>query len=139
MPECTGWMLAVAQRPVCLVAPPRWRPPTPSVRPCAACVRARFAGWSLNGSASHRYEGNLNIRREGTDMARLMSDVRQVMFSAGSACASESKKPSRILAALGLSPDQTRGSIRLGFGRFTTLAEFEEAAEMLNSAAMQQG
>jgi len=102
-------------------------------------ARELFAGWGLNGSASHRYKGNLNIRREGTDVARLMSDVRQVMFSAGSACASESKKPSRILAALGLSPDQARGSIRLGFGRYTTLAELEEAAEMLNSAAMQQG
>ena len=102
-------------------------------------ARALFPGWALNGSAELRYKGNLNIRREGLDVARLMSDVRQVCFSAGSACASESKKPSRILSALGLDAGQARGSIRLGFGRYTTLAEVEEAAQLINTAAAQQG
>jgi cysteine desulfurase len=98
-----------------------------------------FAGWQLNGSATHRYKGNLNIRREGLDVARLMSDLREVMFSAGSACASETAKPSRILAAIGLAPEQARGSIRLGFGRYTTMAELEEAAGLIIRAAAQQG
>ena len=101
-------------------------------------ARELFAGWQLNGSAERRYKGNLNIRRDGLDVARLMSDARQVMFSAGSACASESGKPSRILAALGLSPEQARGSVRLGFGRYTTIGQLEEAAELINNAAAQQ-
>ena len=101
-------------------------------------ARELFAGWQLNGSAERRYMGNLNIRRDGLDVARLMSDARQVMFSAGSACASESGKPSRILAALGLSPEQARGSVRLGFGRYTTIGQLEEAAELINNAAAQQ-
>jgi cysteine desulfurase len=67
-----------------------------------------------------------------------MSDVREVMFSAGSACASESGKPSRILAAIGLTQGQARGSIRLGFGRYTTLSELEQAADMIMRAAAQQ-
>ena len=70
---------------------------------------------------------------------RLMSDARQVMFSAGSACASESGKPSRILAAIGLSPEQAGGSVRLGFGRYTTPEQLEHAAELINDAAAQQG
>src|SRR6478735_1357473 len=90
--------------------------------------RELFAGWQLNGSAAHRYKGNLNIRREGLDVARLMSDAREVCFSAGSACASEARKPSRVLSAIGLSVEQARGSIRLGFGRYTTLDQFEEGA-----------
>ena len=102
-------------------------------------ARELFAGWQLNGSAEQRYRGNLNIRREGIDVARLMSDVREAMFSAGSACASESGKPSRILSAIGLSPEEARGSIRLGFGRYTTLAELERAAELIKDAAAQQG
>jgi cysteine desulfurase len=97
-----------------------------------------FAGWQLNGSAEQRYKGNLNIRRDGIDVNRLMSDVRDVMFSAGSACASESNKPSRILAALGLSPEQARGSVRIGFGRYTTAQQLEDAAELINNAAAQQ-
>ncbi len=97
-----------------------------------------FAGWTLNGSAGRRYKGNLNVRREGLDVGRLMSDVREVMFSAGSACASESGKPSRILAAIGLTQSEARGSIRLGFGRYTTLSELEQAADMIMRAATQQ-
>lgn len=102
-------------------------------------ARELFAGWTLNGSATMRWKGNLNLRRDGLDVSRLMSEVREVMFSAGSACASESGKPSRILAAIGLSPEQARGSIRLGFGRYTTVEELEAAAEMVNRAAAQQG
>jgi cysteine desulfurase len=102
-------------------------------------ARELFTGWQLNGSAQHRYRGNLNIRRDGLDVLRLMSDAREVMFSVGSACASESGKPSRVLAAIGLSPEQARGSIRIGFGRYTTLAELEEGAGMINHAAAQQG
>jgi cysteine desulfurase len=102
-------------------------------------ARALFADWTLNGSATQRYKGNLNLRRDGLDVARLISDVREVMFSAGSACASESNKPSRILAAIGLTPEQARGSIRLGFGRYTTIEDLEAAAEMVNHAAAQQG
>ena len=101
-------------------------------------ARELFSGWQLNGSTERRYHGNLNIRRDGLDVARLMSDVREVMFSAGSACASESNKPSRILAAIGLTPEQTRGSIRIGFGRYTTLEQLEQAADLIDRAAAQQ-
>jgi cysteine desulfurase len=112
-----------------------------SAHVAALWSRARevFADWQLNGSAEHRYKGNLNIRREGLDVARLMSDLREVMFSAGSACASETGKPSRILGAIGLTQAQARGSIRLGFGRYTTMDELERAAGMINHAAAQQG
>jgi len=101
--------------------------------------RALFAGWALNGSAEHRWHGNLNIRREGLDVARLMSDCRQIMFSAGSACASGSGRPSHVLRAIGLSDTDAKSSIRLGFGRYTTAADLESAAGMLNAAAKEQG
>lgn len=105
-------------------------------------ARDLFAGWTLNGSATRRHHGNLNLRRAnehgGLDVARLMSDVRDVCFSAGSACASEARMPSRILSAIGLTREQAKSSIRLGFGRYTTMAELEEAAEKINRAARAQ-
>jgi cysteine desulfurase len=104
-----------------------------------ARARELFVDWALNGSATRRIHGNLSIRRAGLDVARLMSEVREVCFSAGSACASEAKVPSRILAALGLSREDARGSIRLGFGRYTTMEELERAAELLNAGAAAQG
>ncbi|MEZ5680159.1 MAG: cysteine desulfurase family protein [Erythrobacter sp.] len=102
-------------------------------------ARELFAGWTLNGSAEARWHGNLNIRRDGLDVARLMSDCRNVMFSAGSACASGSGRPSHVLKAIGLSDAQAKSSIRLGFGRYTTLDEIEEAARLINAAAEAQG
>ncbi|WP_369025685.1 cysteine desulfurase family protein [Qipengyuania sp. RANM35] len=102
-------------------------------------ARELFADWTLNGSADARWHGNLNIRRDGLDVARLMSDCRTVMFSAGSACASGSGRPSHVLKAIGLSDAQAKSSIRLGFGRYTTLQEIEEAARLINAAAEAQG
>lgn len=97
-----------------------------------------FAGWQVNGSLSQRYPGNLNLRRDGLDVARLMSDVRGVAFSAGSACASGSGRPSHVLTALGLSSAEVRSSIRLGFGRYTGIDEIERAAHLIVDAANRQ-
>ncbi|WP_421990461.1 cysteine desulfurase family protein [Qipengyuania sp.] len=102
-------------------------------------AREFFVDWTLNGSEEARWHGNLNIRRKGLDVARLMSDVRDVMFSAGSACASGSGRPSHVLKAIGLSDKQAKNSIRLGFGRYTTPEEIEEAAGKINAAAEAQG
>lgn len=101
-------------------------------------ARSCFADWTINGSAEHRYPGNLNIRRDGLDVARLMSDVRGVAFSAGSACASGSGRPSHVLGALGLEPLQIKSSIRLGFGRYNSLEDIEIAAQFINEAAEAQ-
>lgn len=99
---------------------------------------ALFRDWQLNGSPDARYPGNLNLRREGLDVARLMSDVRGVAFSAGSACASGSGRPSHVLTALGLSSSEVRSSIRLGFGRYTTIDEIERTAHLIVDAANRQ-
>ena len=98
-----------------------------------------FDGWVLNGSGTARWHGNLNIRKDGLDVARLMSDCREVMFSAGSACASGSGRPSHVLKSIGLSDREAKSSFRLGFGRYTTLDEIERAAQQINAAAKEQG
>lgn len=104
-----------------------------------SCARELFRGWELNGSAEARWKGNFNIRKQGLDVARLMSDVREVMFSAGSACASGSGRPSHVLRAIGLSEAEAKSSIRLGFGRYTTQEQLEQAAEAIAAAASEQG
>jgi cysteine desulfurase len=102
-------------------------------------ARDAFADWELNGSADHRWHGNLNVRLDGLDVARLMSDCRHIMFSAGSACASGSGRPSHVLRAMGLSDAAAKSSIRLGFGRYTTVQDIETAAAAILSAAKEQG
>ncbi|RDC60554.1 Cysteine desulfurase [Alteripontixanthobacter maritimus] len=101
-------------------------------------LRNRFSDWTLNGSDKARYKGNLNLRRGGLDVARLMNDARDVMFSAGSACASQTGKPSHVLQAIGLDAKQAKNSIRLGFGRYTTMDEIEEGVDAILKAAKMQ-
>jgi cysteine desulfurase len=94
--------------------------------------------WVLNGSRDERYHGNLNIRRKGLDVARLISDLRDIAFSAGSACASGSGRPSHVLRGLGLSEAEARSSIRLGFGRYSTEEELIAALDRIIAAARAQ-
>lgn len=100
---------------------------------------ARVPGdWVLNGAQADRYPGNLNLRHDGLDVARLMSDLRDIAFSAGSACASGSGRPSHVLRALGLSDAQARASIRIGFGRYTTEDALLHAIDRIVAAARRQ-
>ena len=100
---------------------------------------AHFADWTFNGSGTQRWHGNLNLRREGLDVARLMSDLRDIAFSAGSACASGSGRPSHVLKAIGLSDKQAKSSIRIGFGRYSEIGDVEDACARITAAAAAQG
>jgi cysteine desulfurase len=103
-----------------------------------AATKALGPDWTINGSTAHRYHGNLNIRRDGVDAARLLADLRNIAFSLGSACASGSGRPSHVLRAIGLDYRQARSSIRLGFGRYTTPGELTEACGQIAAAAKAQ-
>jgi cysteine desulfurase len=104
----------------------------------AAAVDALGPGWTINGSTRHRYQGNLNIRREGLDGARLIADLRDIAFSLGSACASGSGRPSHVLRALGLDYREARSSVRLGFGRYTKQQELVDACQRIAAHAKAQ-
>ena len=95
--------------------------------------------WTLNGAADPRYHGNLNVRREGVNALRLMSDAREVAFSLGSACGSGSGKVSHVLRAMGVSEADARSSIRLGWGRYTSERELRDGLTMIRDAAGLQG
>jgi cysteine desulfurase len=103
-----------------------------------AALEALGPGWTINGTVEQRYRGNLNIRRDGLEAARLIADLRDVAFSLGSACASGSGRPSHVLRALGLSDREARSSIRIGFGRYTTEAELTDALRRIDGAARAQ-
>lgn len=105
----------------------------------ADLARSVLSRWTINGSETARWPGNLSLRLEGLNFPRLLMDCRQIAFSAGSACGSGTGAPSRVLTAIGLAPVQARNSIRLGFGRYTTRDEVETACRALDAAAQAQG
>ncbi|MFK4873266.1 cysteine desulfurase family protein [Novosphingobium sp. ZW T3_23] len=104
-----------------------------------SAAREVLSRWLLNGSPEHRWRGNLNVRLPGLDVGRLMSDLRDLAFSAGSACASGSGRPSHVLKAIGLSDSDAKASIRLGFGRYSDFGELMDACERIEAAAAAQG
>jgi cysteine desulfurase len=95
--------------------------------------------WTINGDTERRYRGNLNVRREGVNGLRLMSDARDIAFSLGSACGSGSGKVSHVLRAMGIGEADARASIRLGWGRYTTEAALREGLQAIKDAATLQG
>ncbi|MBS3928669.1 MAG: aminotransferase class V-fold PLP-dependent enzyme [Sphingomonadales bacterium] len=105
----------------------------------AELARSILSRWSVNGSETARWPGNLNLRLDGLNFPRLLSDCRQIAFSAGSACGSGTGAPSRVLSAIGLEAKEARNSIRLGFGRYTTREEVETACHAIEAAAQAQG
>lgn len=98
----------------------------------------RDPDWMVNGDAEARYRGNLNVRMDRLDVARLMSECRDIAFSAGSACASGSGRTSHVLRAIGCTDAEAKSSIRIGFGRYTTEAELVEALTTIDRAARAQ-
>jgi cysteine desulfurase len=80
---------------------------------------------SVNGSLEHRVPGNLNVCFRHVDGETLMTAVKQVAVSSGSACSSDKVEPSHVLTGIGLSDEDAGSSIRFGVGRFNTEAEID--------------
>lgn len=89
-------------------------------------------GAVVNGSLSHRLPNNLSVRFPGVRAQDLIRAVRtQVAMSTGSACSSETARPSHVLTALGLDPTQALQTVRFGLGRDTTQAQIDAAAQVI--------
>jgi hypothetical protein len=97
--------------------------------------QGNFGNIDGDNAAAYRY----TEARLTKTAVQLMSDCRDLAFSAGSACASGSGRPSHVLRAIGLSDRQAKTSVRLGFGRYTTEQELEDACARINAAAAAQG
>ena len=92
----------------------------------------RLDGVHVNGSQDRRHPGNLNISFDGVEAAALMVSLPNIAISSGSACSSESLKPSHVLRAIGIEPERAHRSIRFGLGRFTTQEQIELVATLVS-------
>ncbi len=85
----------------------------------------------LNGDMEQRVPGNLNLSFAHVEGEGLMMGVKELAVSSGSACTSASLEPSYVLRALGVEEELAHTSLRIGFGRFTTEAEVDIAAQKI--------
>ncbi len=88
----------------------------------------------VNGSLTQRIPGNLNIAFPGIEAEALIASLPELALATGSACSSAVNEPSHVLTALGLSPALAAGSLRIGFGRFTTDEDLDRAGELISKA-----
>ena len=70
-----------------------------------------------------------NLSFLGVDSESLMSALRNLAVSSGSACTSASIEPSYVLRAIGLDDATAHASLRFGLGRFTTAEEVDFAID----------
>ena len=93
------------------------------------------AGARLNGHRKRRLAGNLNIFFPGIEGKAIINSVSQkIAISAGSACTTQSVKPSHVITALGYGENRAHSSIRIGMGRYNTLDETNLAARFIVDA-----
>lgn len=92
-------------------------------------IRGSLDGVTLNGHPVDRLPGNLSLSFAGVDGDRLLASLRDLAVSSGSACTTALAEPSHVLRALGVPEALAKATIRFGFGRFTTEAEVDFAAE----------
>ena len=89
---------------------------------------------TVHGAAAERLPNTLSVNLPGVSGAELLAEIPALCASTGSACHSGTTALSPTLAAIGLSPEEGRGTVRLSVGRFTTEAEVDQAAEWLAHA-----
>jgi cysteine desulfurase len=90
-------------------------------------ITQKLPGVTLNGDYDSRISGNLNLSFKDVDGETLIASLKNICVSSGSACTEASLEPSYVLDAMGVSKDLAQSSLRIGFGRFTSLKEIKFA------------
>lgn len=87
----------------------------------------------LNGHRTRRLPGNVNFsfpQVEGESVLILL-DMKGICASGGSACTSGATDPSHVLQAMGRTPEETKGALRLTLGEENTREELDRTVDCL--------
>lgn len=90
----------------------------------------------VSGHPKRRLPGHLHVAFEGLDAERLifMLEADGVYVATGSACAANSGTRSHVLEAIGMTPAQADGSLRISLGLHTTQEDMRAASEIIINA-----
>lgn len=110
----------------------------PSEAPRLTVLRERLwkalqqiPGVLLNGHATQRLPGILNVSFPGVEGESLLYACEELAISSGSACNAADREPSYVLRALGRDDQLAGASLRFSLGRFSTEAEVDRAAAVV--------
>lgn len=88
-------------------------------------------GGLRNSHATACVPGILNVSFPGVEGESLLATCSELAVSSGSACNAADAEPSYVLRALGRDDQLAGASLRFSFGRYTTEAEVDRAAEVV--------
>lgn len=92
---------------------------------------AAVPGLALNGHRNLRLPNTLNVRFPGVSGNAVLDGAPEIAASTGSACHEGHDSASAVILAMGVTPEQALGSVRLTLGRGTTENDVARAAETL--------
>lgn len=99
-----------------------------------AALLGSMPGLQRNGNLQHRLPHNSSLTFPGLEVEALLASLPNIALSTGSACSSGALGPSQVLTATGLSREDAYATVRVGFGRFTTMEMMQQALESMKSA-----
>lgn len=90
-------------------------------------------GVKINGVSAPRVPNTSSLSFESVDGESIVLglDLRGIYVSTGSACSTGDPEPSHVLLAMGLSPKEAQGSIRISLGRESREEDLDTAADAL--------
>jgi len=90
-------------------------------------------GVKLNGHPIQRLLNNVNVSIKGIEGEALLIRLNDkgIAVSTGSACSTKSLKPSHVLTAIGLTAEQSHGSLRITLGKDNTEQDIDYVLEQL--------
>jgi len=88
----------------------------------------------LNGHPELRLPNNCNFSFKGIEGEALLLRLSEkgIAASTGSACSTKSLKPSHVLTAIGLKPEEAHGSLRLTLGKDNTEEQIDYVLTVLS-------
>ena len=92
---------------------------------------ATLGGVHVNGEGAPCVPGILNVSFEGVEGESLVTGLRELALSTGSACNSASAEPSYVLRALGRNTQVAQSSLRVSFGRFSEPQHIDLAVDAI--------
>lgn len=93
----------------------------------------RIESTGTNGEGAPRVPNTANISFDGIEGEALVIalDLKGMAVSTGAACSSGAIEASHVLTAMGLRPNQARGSIRFSLGKQTTAEDVDFALSLV--------
>jgi len=98
-------------------------------------IRDLYPDSIVIGQSTKRLGGTSCIILAEVPSDILLARVNDLCISSGSACTSGSVSPSHVILSCGYSREDARSTIRVSFGRYSTIEEAEHAAVRLSACA----